>query len=176
MDKVGRPRGLVRYDSLNGLSGKKRKILRPRLFLYFALMSFGIAAFAISVTHLKPGNLGVSRMTGTPFFLNGDNVRNQFNLRLINKRNQPATFTVQALSDEKGLTTAGFGDTITLAPMEEIVRPYVLLLPKSEYTGPFPVTLQAQGNPGNFTVSREVEFLGPDPRLLRENLELKFGE
>jgi len=176
MDKIGRPHGLVRYDSLNGLRGKKHRILRPRLFLYFALMSFGIAAFAVSVTQLKPGNLGVARMTGTPFFLSEDGIRNQFNLRLINKRNRPATFTVRAVSDEETLSTAGFENAVTLAPMEEIVRPYVLLLPKADYSGPFPVTLEVTGQPGDFTVSREVEFLGPDPRLLRDDIEMTFGE
>ena len=175
MDKIGRPRGLVRYDSLNGLSGKKHKIIRPRLFLYFALMSFGIAAFAISVTHVKPGNLGVSRMTGTPFFVSDGSIRNQFNLRLINKRNQPATFSVEAVADQEGLSTAGFEGSITLAPMQEIVRPYVILLPKDKYEGPFPLTIKVNGQPGDFTVSREVEFLGPDPRLFREDMELQFG-
>ena len=169
MEKTGRPKGLVRYDSLNGLAGKGRRFLRPRLFLYFALMSFGIAAFAISVTTIKPGNLGISRMTGTPFFLSDDSIRNQFNLRLINKRNEPVTYTVSADAETDGLTTAGFEGTVTLAPMEEIVRPYVLLIPREGYEGPFPVTLRLHGEPGDFTIAREVEFLGPDPRLLRES-------
>ncbi len=175
MDKVGRPRGLVRYDSLNGLSGKGRKILRPRLFLYFALMSFGIAAFAISVGKIKPGNLGVSRMTGTPFFVSEENIRNQFNLRLINKRNQPVTYSISALSDESGLETAGMEEGVTLGPMEETVRPFVLLLPRSEYEGTFPVRLEIIGQPGDFTVGRTVEFLGPDPRLLREDAPSSDG-
>ena len=176
MDKTGRPRGLIRYDSLNGLAGKTRRVIRPRLFLYFALMSFGIAAFAISVTQLKPGNLGVSRMTGTPFFLSDGEIRNQFNLRLINKRNQPATFTVEAISNQPTLSTAGFEGEITLEPMAEIVRPYVLTVPKDSFEGSFPVTLEVTGNPGDYTVSREVEFLGPDPRLLGDEVELRFED
>src|SRR5690606_38137355 len=31
MTKIDRPKGLVRYDSLNGLTGKKRRIIRPRV-------------------------------------------------------------------------------------------------------------------------------------------------
>jgi cytochrome c oxidase accessory protein FixG len=168
MDKVGHPRGLVRYDSLNGLSGKKRRFLRPRLFLYFALMSFGIAAFAVSAGHIKPANLGVARMTGTPFFLSDDAIRNQFNLRLINKRAEPVAFSVEAEAPGESLSTAGFEKPVTLGPMEETVRPFVLLLPREEYEGPFPVTLTLRSESGNFAVRREVEFLGPDPRLLGE--------
>src|SRR5690606_21433497 len=33
MDKLGRPRGLIRYDSPNGLEGKKRRFLRPRVWV-----------------------------------------------------------------------------------------------------------------------------------------------
>jgi len=176
MVKTGRPKGLVRYDSLNGLAGKGKKFIRPRLFLYFALMSFGIAAFAVSVTKIKPGNLGVARMTGTPYFLTEDTIRNQFNLRLINKRNQPVVYTVQAISDEKTLTTAGFEGGITLEPMEEVVRPFVLTLPREDYEGPFSLVLEIHGEPGDFSVGREVKFLGPDVRLLDENYEPTFGQ
>lgn len=166
MDKVGRPRGLVRYDSLNGLSGKGRKFLRPRLFLYFALMSLGIAAFGVSVSKIKPGNLGVARMTGTPFFVTEDNVRNQFNLRLINKRNQPVNYSITAIAEGTPLQTAGMEDGVTLGPMEETVRPFVLMVPRSEYEGTFPVRIEVTGQPGDFSVDRTIEFLGPDPRLL----------
>ncbi|MEM0967222.1 MAG: cytochrome c oxidase accessory protein CcoG [Verrucomicrobiota bacterium] len=176
MEKIGRPKGLVRYDSLNGLAGKTKKFIRPRLFLYFALMSFGIAAFGISVTKLKPGNLGVSRMTGSPFFVSEESIRNQFNVRLINKRNQPVTFSVSALSSNDELTTAGFDGEVVLPAMGETVRPFVLTVPKAEYEGPFPVTIEIHGNPGDFTVARGIEFLGPDPRLLRDDFEPVFGE
>ena len=35
MTKLNRPQGLIRYDSQNGLAGKKKRILRPRIILYF---------------------------------------------------------------------------------------------------------------------------------------------
>ena len=42
MDKTGRDRGLIRYDSLNGLEGKERKIVRPRMILYSAFLLVGL--------------------------------------------------------------------------------------------------------------------------------------
>ncbi|MFO0630865.1 MAG: cytochrome c oxidase accessory protein CcoG [Polyangiales bacterium] len=39
MDKLNRPRGLIRYDSLRGLGGEARRFLRPRLFIYAAAIT-----------------------------------------------------------------------------------------------------------------------------------------
>ena len=44
MTKVERPNGLIRYDSFNGLAGKKRRILRPRLLAYGLLGVLGLTA------------------------------------------------------------------------------------------------------------------------------------
>jgi hypothetical protein len=44
MDKLQRPRGLIRYDSMNGLAGKATRWIRPRILLYTALLLLGTAA------------------------------------------------------------------------------------------------------------------------------------
>ncbi len=38
MDKVGYPRGLIRYDTQHGLEGKRKRILRPRTIVYASLL------------------------------------------------------------------------------------------------------------------------------------------
>jgi polyferredoxin len=52
MAALGRPRGLVRYDSLNGLSGRRTRFLRPRVFLYSALILLGAGVMTFSATKL----------------------------------------------------------------------------------------------------------------------------
>lgn len=39
MDKIERPKGLIRYDSLNGIKSGKRKILTPRAIGYSAILA-----------------------------------------------------------------------------------------------------------------------------------------
>jgi cytochrome c oxidase accessory protein FixG len=66
MTLVGRPRGLVRYDSLNGLQGRKRRILRPRLLAYTILGLLGLTVFSITAwRRAKPFTADFSRMRGT---------------------------------------------------------------------------------------------------------------
>lgn len=171
MRKLGRDPGLVRYDSLSGLAGGKRRFLRPRVFLYLFLMFLGLGVMAYSSMQLKPVSVSVTRMTGTPFFVTDDNIRNQFQLRLINKRNAPIPLKVSAYpidNDDLTLSTAGFSGVFTIEPQAESRQPFILLLPREQYVGHFPVMIRVSSVDGGFTVEREVNFLGPDPRLLRE--------
>ena len=46
MDKVGYPRGLIRYDTQHGLEGKPTHVLRPRIIVYGTLLALLIAGFA----------------------------------------------------------------------------------------------------------------------------------
>lgn len=43
MDKIGRPRGLIRYDSHNGIVEKRKKLFTPRVIAYTAVLAVLIA-------------------------------------------------------------------------------------------------------------------------------------
>ena len=169
MDKLGRPRGLVRYDSLNGLNGKRRRVLRPRMYLYTALLLIGAAAALLSFSTLRPVDASIVRMGGRPYFITVDTVRNQFNLRLINKHDAPLSLHFGLEGAPTGLRLVGTSDTVVLPPDEEIVLPMVLQQSRGVYGGPAKVTLRVSSTDKSFTLPLRVEFLGPDTRLLRED-------
>ena len=54
MTRIGRPKGLVRYDSLAGLAGAARRIWRPRLAVYLVLGLVGTAALAFALSRHEP--------------------------------------------------------------------------------------------------------------------------
>ena len=54
MDKVGYPRGLVRYATQNSIEGKRVRLLRPRIVVYAALLLALMLSFAWAVTHRIP--------------------------------------------------------------------------------------------------------------------------
>src|SRR5215212_5069203 len=60
MDKLQRPRGLIRYSSLNGLMGKRTKLIRPRIILYIVLMAMGAVAMTVSLSTLRPVTVTVT--------------------------------------------------------------------------------------------------------------------
>jgi hypothetical protein len=62
----------------------------------------------------------------------------------------------------------GFTTPVAIASLGEEVRPLILQVPRAAYAGPFRFTLTVTDPAGTFRISREVEFLGPEARLLRE--------
>jgi len=170
MTRLGRPRGLIRYDSLNGLAGRARRLLRPRIVVYSILLFAGAGAAAFSAARYEPMSLSAVRMVGAPYFVDADTVRNQFNVRVINKQSEPATFALAVepvAGAPEGLRWSGWEDGVVVGPGAEEVRPLILFVPREHYAGKFRLRLVATGAAGGARIGREVEFVGPDPRLLK---------
>lgn len=96
MVKVGRPKGLIRYASLNDLAGQARRVWRPRLVLYAALFVVCGLGSAWAVVGRTPFEANVLRPPGVPWVLEGPRVRNQMEIHLVNKHAQPAVFRIAA--------------------------------------------------------------------------------
>jgi cytochrome c oxidase accessory protein FixG len=94
MDKVHQPRGLIRYDSPNGLAAQPRRLLRPRVLVYTGLGALGLVVATLSMSHREPFEANVLRVQGAPYVLDGDDVRNAYRLHLINKEGSATTFHV----------------------------------------------------------------------------------
>ena len=168
MDKLHRPRGLIRYDSQNGLQKKPTRWIRPRTVLYAILLGIGAGVALWAVSTIKPANFGVTRMIGAPYIIDGGFVRNQFLVRLVNKRNGPVRFTLAVQNAPAHLRQSGFAEAIEVAALGETATPLVLQQPRPDYQGPFSFTVRVQDEAGTFYLAQKVDFLGPEARLIRE--------
>jgi cytochrome c oxidase accessory protein FixG len=169
MDKVNKPRGLIRYASLSELEGGKRRFIRFRTILYtaFLLLGAGVATYALS--GVQPATYSIVRMSGMPFFVTDTTVRNQFQVRLTNKSTGPLEFTAAALTDgETPITVRGFENRFRVEPMNEAIATLVLEVPIEAYAGPFTFTLLIEDTEGKVHLENPIEFLGPDPELLKK--------
>jgi len=171
MVRLHRPKGLIRYDSLNGLAGKRTRWLRPRTSVYSVLLLVGIAVAAWAFSTLRPANFGVTRMVGAPYFVDKEYVRNQFFARIVNKRTEVGRFVVTVVRGPSDLRQTGFSGVVDVPPLGEIVEPLIFQQPRPDYRGPFQILVSVRDEAGKFHLERQVEFLGPDPRLLREEEE-----
>ena len=97
MDKVGTPRGLVRYTTLNAMENRKTKFLRPRVAVY-ALLMLGIGtALAISISSRIPVAFDVLRDRNAPFREARDGrIENVYRLKILNMDERPRTYRLQA--------------------------------------------------------------------------------
>jgi len=168
MTRLHRPRGLVRYDSLRGLAGRATRWFRPRVALYGVLLAVGAAVATWALSTLKPASFSVTRMTGMPYVVTPDAIRNQFFVRLINTRTVATTLVVTT-ANTVGARQTGFEAPVAVPPQGEEVRPLMLVQSRAAYAGPFRFAVVVRDIAGTFELRREVEFLGPDARLLQED-------
>jgi len=166
MDKTGRPRGLVRYDSLRGLEGKKTRYWRPRVALYTGFMCMGVAMLGLFLTGLHSAKIELVRMPGQPYYMDDNGVRNQYRLNLVTKQNQETRFKFTIPDLPEGAIVSGIEETVVLAAGEETMKTVLVQMPKDKYTGEFLFKIEVTVEPGDFTISDSAEFLGPSPYTL----------
>jgi polyferredoxin len=162
MDKVKRPRGLIRYDSHRGLTGQKRRIIRPRIVLYTILMLVGAGVLTWGLTRVHGFEMSVVRLRGMPYLADPGHIRNQFTLRLLSKGDEPTAFKVTTENAPPSLTISGLGDVLTVPGGGELQQTLMMSIDHSSYTGPFNFIIKAAPADGGSPLKREVEFLGPD--------------
>jgi cytochrome c oxidase accessory protein FixG len=103
MTPLGRPTGLIRYDSLARLGGQATAVLRPRVAIYSALL---IAVTAALLWGLHTRNLievTVIRPPGSPYaVLSGGIVSNHYTLALFNKAPDEKHLTIELAQPHQG--------------------------------------------------------------------------
>lgn len=96
MEKVGREKGLVRYDSLNGLEGKDKHVARPRLFFYGGIATLWLVGAAFAFAQASEFEANFLRLEGAPFSVVDGQVRNAVRVHLVNKTSSRQTFVVES--------------------------------------------------------------------------------
>ena len=108
MDKVGLPKGLIRYDTMDHIADptpkKKFKILKPRTILYSSIIIF------ISTLMLRSLMLKTTLETSiipdrNPLFVKMSNgsIRNGYTIKIMNKTHEQKIFSLVSSSPEQAI-------------------------------------------------------------------------
>ena len=103
MDKVGYPRGLIRYSTERALEqgwGKSqilRQVLRPRVLIYSAILAALVVALLSSLWLRTPFKVDIVRDRATlARIVQGGLIENVYRLQVMNATEQPRTFQIDA--------------------------------------------------------------------------------
>lgn len=131
MDRIGKPRGLVRYSSQAAIEGDPSRGFRARVVLYpLALSAVGIA-FLVLLFGRDSFDATLLRNVGSPFTVAPDGqVRNSFRLKIVNRGEETVEFSV-FVPPAAGLTIAAGGEPFQLPPGEAVTRPILISAPRS---------------------------------------------
>jgi cytochrome c oxidase accessory protein FixG len=99
MDKIGRPRGLIRYASLDEMEGRPVKKLyqHPRTFVYIGIILLALSGIIYGLTHLGALVLRVAPERQPLFVRMSDaSIQNKYVFKVLNKTNKDMYVTVSA--------------------------------------------------------------------------------
>lgn len=161
MRKLKRPPGLIRYDSLAGLGGAPRRFWRPRLALYAVLLLAGLTAAGFAVSTVRSAVVSVTRLPGAPYFVHGDSVRNQFLLRIFNKKPVPGVFRFDLEGPRpQGLELQG-GICEEVAGWGEAKVTLVATVPAAQLHGQAALQLVVRDSAGAVFARKPLTLIGP---------------
>ncbi|MCO6432251.1 MAG: cytochrome c oxidase accessory protein CcoG [Deltaproteobacteria bacterium] len=163
MDGLGRPRGLIRYDSESGLAGEKRSTLRPRVFVYGAILGVLAAVFIYKINHRSPIEIEIMRASTSRFVVETESghVINQFSLRLANRSSSARHFEAK-IKGESAAEIVTPLKHLELHPGENLKVPLFIKAPQSLFIeGKAEVEAEILDSTG-FAFSRSLSLFGPE--------------
>ncbi|MEZ5560943.1 MAG: cytochrome c oxidase accessory protein CcoG [Pseudomonadales bacterium] len=161
MAKLGYEPGLVRYTTEHELAGGTTHWLRPRIIGYALALTAMIMAFMWALVTRIPFEVDVLRERGQLYQELGDGtIANQYQLRLLNKSQQPVTLTLTASSTLP--LTLSAGDTVELAPEELLDLPLRITVPRESIHSPnTEIEMRICEAGGTRCDAEKTQFLGP---------------
>jgi cytochrome c oxidase accessory protein FixG len=161
MDKVGYPRGLVRYDTQHGLDGERRRILRPRTIVYGTLLALLITGFAVTLTSRNLVGVDVIRDRNALYRERADGlIENVYNLKIVNKDDQAHEFRISG-EGIPGLIVDYLGPTGYVASGQVQSIPVRVQVPGGSLQGGADVVIRIESVPAGLTASSKARFIAP---------------
>lgn len=116
MEKVGKPRGLIRYSSQDAMAGNPPRFLRVRTVLYPLAFTLFFGAFLVALATKSTADVTLLGPIGAPFTREADGtVVNQLRIKVANRSGAPQAYTIAYL-DEPGARFIAPENPLRVAP------------------------------------------------------------
>ncbi len=164
MDKLHRPRGLVRYDSLEGFAKKPTRILRSRVLFYAAMGLLVAMTGFVALRGRTEYVVNVLRIQGAPYTLEGDDVRNAFELHAVSKRAERTTLLIEPVA-QNGIRLVVPLTRITLEPFADRRLPVFVISSRAHSTGDYTtqILVRREGAAASENQLLSLPCLAPGP-------------
>ncbi|HEX7044389.1 MAG TPA: cytochrome c oxidase accessory protein CcoG, partial [Burkholderiales bacterium] len=165
MEKMGYPKGLIRYTTQNEMEAQKpRRILRPRVLVYGGILVAISVALVVAVLLRVPLDVDVIRDRNSLYRETNEGlIENVYTLKILNMDTAPHRYTLRAggieglrLVVDREEISAGAGEVVEL-PVRLQADAYAL----ARRSTPIYFELQATDAP-RLAVREEARFLGPE--------------
>jgi len=163
MDRVGTPRGLIRYTSQDEVEGKPARLLRPRVVLYPLALALAVGLLAFNLGTKADTDVTLLRGAGAPFTRqpNGS-VVNQIRVKLGNREAGPRTYLMEVVGVE-GATLVAPENPLPVPGDRSAETSVFVVVPADRFTGDrLPAVIRVSDGEG-FILDTPFELVGPSP-------------
>ena len=163
MGSIGKPRGLIRYDSIEGIERGIRKLATPRSIGYSVVLVLVVALLSYLVATRTDLDATILRTPGMFFQEQPDGrIGNLYDVKLLNKTFEAFTADIRLAGGEGTVTV--LGGPVTAQPQQPVEAKLLIILPRERITHmSTPIRLEVlKGDRVMTTV--ETAFLGPVPK------------
>jgi len=166
MEKVGRPTGLIRYESLDVLEGGESvpMLKRPRIWVYTGILTIALAGILYGLSTLDAVELKVIHDRQPLFILQSDgSIQNKYTLKLLNKMNADTLIHI-SVSGPEGLQLVGAEEPLLAKHGQVNARTvFVRVQPEHLVAESVPVRFSAstEYKGQRFSSVRDSVFIGP---------------
>jgi len=160
MDKVERPRGLIRYASMKGIRDKVKFSVTPRIILYSVLLIVLLSVLTTLLTLRSDIKINVLRAPGKIFTEQGDRkVSNLYHIVMVNNTFKDVPVEVKLSNPDAEYKL--IGKEISLQPLDVSEAEFLVLIPKDKIaTTVIPLNVQVYAN-GKLINETKTTFIGP---------------
>jgi cytochrome c oxidase accessory protein FixG len=162
MEKVGYPKGLIRYDTQHGLEGKPKRIVRPRTLVYATLLTVLVAGFGVTLANRSVVDVDVIRDRNALFRERPDGrIENVYNVKILNKDREAHDFRITA-NGLPGVEVDYGAPTVRVGPGAVQGVPVRIRVPRAELKGgaDLVIAIEAADTPG-LGASGQARFIAP---------------
>lgn len=167
MDKLGRPKGLIRYASLDEIEGKETKPLfkRPRVWIYGAILSLAVTGIGFGFSTLDAVELKVLHERSPLFVRQSDgSIQNKFYLKILNKITEDVAVRI-SVDGPDGLLLVGAEEQVQASHGGVTQATVFVKVPRknlTEETSQIVFHIEAKDKSGQvYKSSRDSIFIGP---------------
>lgn len=167
MEKLNRPKGLIRYESLDVLNGKEVRTLwrRPRVWVYSLVLLLSLVGIGYGMASLDAIEIKVIHSRQPLFVLQSDGaIQNKYTIKILNKLTETQRVRITAEGIE-GVVLVGADEPVVAEP--GMVTPWTVFVrvPRENLEAESqPITFYAETTDSveNRYVSQRVSvFIGP---------------
>ena len=161
MDKMGMPHGLIRYTTQHALDGHSGRVLRPRIFVYGALLTALVAAWTWGVFNRSPLIADVLRDRNALYQQQGDRTANGYTLKLVNKTDADRSYRVRIESTEAASLVLKDAPLDVRVPAGEVVSQAVEVGAPATLRGRHALVFVIEADDGSAKARVDSTFFGP---------------